>query len=519
MPQRTLSEAEFNAIKQKVLSEAPQNLSEQDFYRWAQPRMAAAVGAAENLPAQPEGSALGRFAAGVWEMVNPVSLVTGVAQAARHPIDTGTAIVGAMGNELGKARDLYREGRYVEAAGHGLAGVLPVVGPAAAETGEQIASGDVAGGLGKMTGLVAPVAVAPAVKAGMRSVPRVAGPTAKALEGGAAEMVADVASPKVGGQVKLRMGNQARELTPELLKRGEAGAWTRGGLHANVQEGLARAEEALDAAADARNAGKPIVTKPIIDALKAEREKLVAKATGADKPVPVQKPVKGSFFETETVGEPAGKDVVPGPNKGRVAEIDRAIKEVESLGEQAHYEAIRRIRQAYDGPAKAIYSPAVTADYLTAQGSKLGAADVTGALRKALAAEDPATAAANADYHLYRTMDDVIQAAKETEAQRPRIGRRMMATLFGMGAHGASGGALMLAAEMAFEGGLAPKLKVAQLMADAAKAMRAGSEARVQSIASQLRAFAKNKGAKMGAVQVGRATSPSGPQTQPEPAR
>lgn len=107
---------------------------------------------------QPQGSALGRFASNAWEMLNPVSMVKGVVHAVAHPVDTAEALVGAQVGEGRKALDLARQGRYTEAAGHSAAFALPVLGPAAAAAGEQIAAGDVAGGLGKAGGLIAPLA-------------------------------------------------------------------------------------------------------------------------------------------------------------------------------------------------------------------------------------------------------------------------------------------------------------------------------------------------------------------------
>ena len=110
-------------------------------------------------PAAPEGSALGRFASGAWEMLNPVSAVSGLASAVAHPIDTGRALVGAQLEQGRKAVDAVKEGRYLEAAGHTGATLLPVLGPVAANIGEGIAeSGDIAGGMGRAAGLIAPVA-------------------------------------------------------------------------------------------------------------------------------------------------------------------------------------------------------------------------------------------------------------------------------------------------------------------------------------------------------------------------
>src|SRR5207247_10371873 len=119
---------------------------------------------------------------------------------------------------------------------------------------------------------------------------------------------------------------------------------------------------------------------------------------------------------------PLGADVVPGPNAARVAVIDQAVDELRQLGPEARYEPIRRIRQAYDSQAKTVYSPSVTADYLKAHGGKLGAADGTGTLREGLARWDPKTAAANSQYSLYRTANDVLEATAEVERTRPKVG-------------------------------------------------------------------------------------------------
>jgi hypothetical protein len=133
-------------------------------------------GAYDDLPstpassesAQPEGSAASRFLSNAGAMLNPVTMVQGLGQAIAHPIDTGTALVKAQGAQFGKAADEFRQGRYSEAVGHTMAGALPLIGPAAANVGEQIGAGDVAGGLGAATGLVggmvAPGMVARGVK-------------------------------------------------------------------------------------------------------------------------------------------------------------------------------------------------------------------------------------------------------------------------------------------------------------------------------------------------------------------
>lgn len=157
MPQRTLTEDEFNGIKDAVMQAAPAGLSEPDFYRYIGPKFQEALGVAENSAPKAVGSAVGRFLSGAGEMLNPITAVTGVANAVMHPIDTATGMITQAGQQFGQAKDLYNQGRYVEAAGHAAAGAIPVIGPAAAAAGEQIAGGDIAGGLGKGAGMLAPV--------------------------------------------------------------------------------------------------------------------------------------------------------------------------------------------------------------------------------------------------------------------------------------------------------------------------------------------------------------------------
>jgi hypothetical protein len=137
----------------------------------------------EELTVEEEApSATSRFLSGAGEMLNPITAIKGIANAVAHPIDTAGAIVGAHKEQFGKARQAFDEGRLVEAAGHGMAGVLPVIGPAAANVGEQIAQGDVAGGLGAATGLVAGAGLAgPATRAAGKAIRPVAKRAGEAL--------------------------------------------------------------------------------------------------------------------------------------------------------------------------------------------------------------------------------------------------------------------------------------------------------------------------------------------------
>ena len=167
---RTLTEQEFNAIKDKILEAAPSGLKEEDFNRYAGPAMEQAIGQAENSPKPVEGSAIARFAAGAWKNLNPM----GIVNAAVHPLDTLDSLTSALAAEREKARQAFKEGRYSEAAGHAVASVIPGIGPAAAHAGEAIASGDVAGGIGEGAGLIGAVESPRLVKVGTKGVNAVA---------------------------------------------------------------------------------------------------------------------------------------------------------------------------------------------------------------------------------------------------------------------------------------------------------------------------------------------------------
>src|SRR5262245_48340384 len=128
-----------------------------------------------------------RFAENVWSAVNPMNVV----QAALHPVDTLGALVDAHLAEASKTKAMYDAGRYSEAAGHLGATLLPVLGPAAARAGEQIGSGDIAGGLGSSVGLVAST-----------QAPKVVGRIGKATSGVAGDVIG-LGSPRVSHAVRI----------------------------------------------------------------------------------------------------------------------------------------------------------------------------------------------------------------------------------------------------------------------------------------------------------------------------
>jgi hypothetical protein len=462
LERRTLSEAEFNAIKDRVLNEAPDGLDEASFMRWAGPRLDGAVAEAEFSPEPTKGGAVGRFVGNAASMLNPVEMVKGVYGAVTSPIETGKAMYGRQKEQFGKAGDAFSEGRYSEAAGYTGAGLLPLLGPVAADVGEQAGRGDVAGAAGATAGLLAPMGAVPAAKAAART--GVVKRAIPALREGALSRIADVNTPKVGPN-KQRFAGKASRSAPVVADAimEEGAPWTREGLRKLIEERTAAAGRGLDEASDARLSASTFQTDDVVAGLRGKLDDLTSKAVEADRLDP-ERWSDGAARE----GVPVGQDVIPGPSQPRAAQIQQALEEVQQLGPVARYEPLRRIRQSYDGPAEAVYNPSITQDFLKAQGGKRGAADVTDVLRQKLSEVDPATAAANKSYSQWKNADDASAAVAETEAARPRVGRqRVLGAILGGAAAGPGGaiaGALASPAiEAVLSKGPTTKLQTARL--------------------------------------------------------
>src|SRR5262249_24963527 len=99
-------------------------------------------------------------------------VVSGLGNAVIHPIDTVSNLVSAQLAEPVKAYQAFKEGRSSEGLGHGAASLLPIVGPAAAHIGENIAeTGDIGEGLGEAGALIAssPSIAGPALRGAGRA--------------------------------------------------------------------------------------------------------------------------------------------------------------------------------------------------------------------------------------------------------------------------------------------------------------------------------------------------------------
>lgn len=429
------------------------------------------------------------FASGVGQYYNPITVAKGIYGVVTSPIETVKGLGQAQIDQFKKGKELYDQGRYVEAAGHALAGALPLVGPEAANIGEEIGQGNIAHGLGRTTGLLSTIVGPELVKKGIEQVQGTAPAERLAnwADTKAGEMTAKVMTPQLGPN-KTRFSQMAKDVGPAVAAEPGLGALSVKGLAGKIEERLNQAADALDEAAATRNPGAAYPTAPIVDALKQAKQQLVAPAVEASQLTPT---AVGEAMVTRKSGIPIGSDVLPAHNATRAAQIDQAINELQQLGPLARYDALKQIRQSYDQVAKIKYSPSVGADFLKNTQTASGAADVAGTLREALAGFSPETAAANRDYALWKKADTVMKAAEEVQRARPTVGRTIMARMAGTIAGGAIGGGkvgeligfvlapLLDSASGAVNAGR--KIMTARVLSDIGVALKSGDASAIES--------------------------------------
>ena len=307
-----------------------------------------------------------------------------------------------------------------EAFGHGLAAVLPILGPAAADVGEHFAQGDTAGGVGGMFGLLTPFAL----KYGLEAKTSGSLMPTKAKIAATNTARADVLTRQANQQVSQRVlapGNPrykgtATKIAPELLARdvnvGRFGD-ARMALQQFADEGMDKAGAAIDAAAQVRTAPMPL--KPVIDALNARID------------------------EFHVQGQPIPTAV------GRVQALTQLRNYLRTLsrktGGAISFDELRAIRDDFYDAADKAKGYAMTGgnEHLADMG--WAAREGGGAIRQAIADKMPDLAKYNADYTFFKRLADVLD---------PNLGRPKQTNYVpsgvtgGMSATGAIAGAELL---------------------------------------------------------------------------
>lgn len=266
-----------------------------------------------------------------------------------------------------------------EAIGHGLAAVIPLLGPAAADVGEHGAKGDVAGMVGGALGLLSPFAAHYGLDL------KIGSPEARAAK---AEGLEQQAATQVKEQV-LAPGNPrykptATRIAPEVLSRGLQG--TRDQLRQTAQEGMADATTRIDSAAKI-DPQEPIDLKPVVQALNDEIDAL--KPTGSVPP----------GMEHRVAALQAQRDFV----------LSEAEKQTGSKTELTlPFEQVRGLRQVLDRQAAEgqVYSRVDPQHPASIQAK--AAAEAAGALRDSIAKGRPEIVQPNADYAFFKALNDVL---------------------------------------------------------------------------------------------------------------
>ena len=361
-----------------------------------------------NAEPQEQPSATSRFVSNAAEMLNPVTMVKGAYQAVTNPIETATAIGQKHVEQFGKARHALSDGRVSEAIGHGLASAVPILGPVAADIGEQIGSGDVAGGLGAATGLVAPLAAAGPVA-------RAAGRAATPLRQSAQQKVVQALGP-----TKERFKAIAEKRAPEVLQRGLGGS--RESLQAQAAQNARSAGQQIDELLQ-REGGRPLNPQPVIDAL--ENAKTEFQTT---RQVPLADAIKeglertpgarinGNMVEIPVVFEPRAI--------GQISELQRVLRE---LGPEARVDQVVAIRRAWDKVVSDAggyqhRAPGAVGQPLKDVSEAAAKRQATTAIRELLSAEVPDLAAINKEFAFWKDINSVLtQTLKRTQAQGPSL--------------------------------------------------------------------------------------------------
>lgn len=378
---RTLSEAEFNAVKDKTLSMAPKGLSEAEFSRWwsrqGQNIFNSELTTAEHMPPAPEGSAVGRFFGSALSMLDPRPLAQMAADIAvpsaagvLRQAEMGGAILDTSMTQGRRAVEAFKTGTpggVAEAVAHGVA-AIPVAGAPFAQFDEQMRRGDVAGGLGTGATIVGS-AMAPAVVRDVRS--RMAA-RVPALEKAAATGY-EKALDATTRENKVR----AARVAPEMAKRGI--------VERNLPALEARAAEASDKAGQAvgamvaQAADRPVDVLPLVEQLEHS---------------------KADFIGTAMDGRRVVNDPAP------VAAIQRLQDTLMEYGDQISAGSMNKLRQNWDAIVQR--AKGFTTDDVKTQG--WAAREGRTALREALSQVVPDADQVMAEYAFWQNIEDITHA-------------------------------------------------------------------------------------------------------------
>lgn len=392
-------------------------------------------------PTAPAGGAVSRAVAGVKRQLLPTDrlsdVIDGPMYAAQHPIDALSLLLGALKDshvdQAHKTADSARRviseptlggklGAVSETLGHGAATLLPVVGPAAARAGETGASGDVAGMLGELTGLLAPAAIKPA----MRATAPLRTAAAERLSTSAVGQMEKALNP-----TRIDTKVMAARVAPEMLNRR-----VKAGSLAALEERAAKESTIAGQAVDRElslSSNKTAPVQPLVDQLEKAKEPYVGVTSKGD----------------QVINQPE-----------RVKAIQQLQDTLMNYGDDISVESMVKLRRGWDevvNAARGFVQPNLKTN-VKAWAAREGRT----ALRDALSDAVPDINKINAEYAFWQSIEDITHA---TNQRRVGQARNLTSTIAGAGGAVAAeavlpgSGVLMGAGKAAFGAKAASGLK------------------------------------------------------------
>lgn len=231
------------------------------------------------IPSQPSKgwpAKLGDVVGGLAHILNPMPTIEALSdlqragmmgdmEASARTLARVKGMAGAQAGEFSKAAEQFGQGRYSEAAGHTIAGVLPAIGPVAANVAEEFPT-DPYRAAGETAGLLAPFGAAEAMRAGAVPAARSASEAAARAMMTGAKGAAAKAGPTLAEAAKIA----ALEYAAHQLGI-PPGVVTGGKIALKALEKVRKAEPATEASANAGGrlvtAQEPSLTQALADTL------------------------------------------------------------------------------------------------------------------------------------------------------------------------------------------------------------------------------------------------------------
>lgn len=222
------------------------------------------VSAEDFTPRQSFGS---RFGEELWKRTNPVGIVEGVVEAAKHPVDTAVGLISSDPAFLTQAKEAYSKGHYLTAGRKLLSYAAMGLGHDLDAQAEMIASGDYGGAAGAMAGTATQFLAPEAAARGVAALPGARG--IRPANPAVADAARFGAERGVPVDAATATDNAAIRAMQHLSDRSLGGAQIASKALQQQSEGLATLGEQLAAKGYARPVSPEAAGAGVRDALEA----------------------------------------------------------------------------------------------------------------------------------------------------------------------------------------------------------------------------------------------------------